>query len=116
MWNTTSVQRRLRDIVDAVPGYNIGGSIQSTALSGICAYANDMYVIQRVVREVLRGLCAPAPDREFGDDDYRDETRKRALEALDWAEKWVVWRNVADWSSDHDKRCAYEATPWEKDG
>lgn len=113
-WNTLNVQRRLRDIVDAVPGYNIGGSTQSTALPGICSYAVDMAVVQRVTREVMKGLCAPTPDREWGDDGYREEMRKQTLDALDWAEKWVEWRSASGWSSDHTKRCLYGSCPWEK--
>jgi hypothetical protein len=96
-WNNIAVLRRLHSVVAAVPAPEIGGSTKSSAIGGFVGFSEDMLVVQKLTDRVLVAVCCPAPDRDIGDDGYRDDRRTEALLALEWAEKWVAWRNAATW-------------------
>jgi hypothetical protein len=96
-WSDKGALRRLSVLIAAVPGCL--PSTNSASMTGIASYAVDMNVIQTLAVTVLRAVNAPAPDPEFGDDDYRDELRQDAEEALAWAESWSAWRSSRDWSA-----------------
>lgn len=98
VWNQKAVMRRLRAVARAIPGTNLGGSTRSVAITGLAAYAIDAGIGLKLTDTVLSALLCRAPHPEF-DDGHREEMRERALEALDWAEKWQAWRNRNDWDS-----------------
>lgn len=106
-WSTSKVSGRLRAAVDSVPKPSLGAGTQSASLAGMLCYARDMAIVQQGLSAVLRGITAPAPHPEFGDDGYREDARETALEALDWMERWARWRNAHGWSSDDRFRCAF---------
>lgn len=102
-----TVLRRLRAVLDAVPGP--AGGTQSTTFAGIASYGRDMVALRQVIRRVLRAATTPRPHPEWGDDGDRADARSEALEALEWAERWAEWRNQDQWSS---KTCAFGDAPW----
>jgi hypothetical protein len=109
-WSDKDASRRLLVLVGQVPAPT-GFGTQSATVTGLANYSADMRPFTRVLRAVLTATACPAPDPEFGDDGYRDEMRRDALEALDWAEAWVLWRNENNWQR---CLCDFLERPWER--
>lgn len=115
-WSVQSVLRRLRAVQGAVP--NWGSGSQSTTINGLAGYAHDARVVLAVGQVVLRAAAMGSGPRSGGPDDFmreewledRDEARRAATEALDWAEEWVAWRQASGWAA--QRMVSVGERPW----
>ena len=95
-WSSSAILRRLGYLVETVPKWASGS--QSTTIGGMASYARDAAILQRITRDVLRGVNARRPDPEFGDDGVREDARQTANEAMAWGERWLAWRIKDNWN------------------
>jgi len=98
MKDARNVAARFRDCISRIPGWNAGGGTQSASIAGLSGYASDAAVALSVSVKILTGLGSRDPHPKLGDDGYANDVRVDAMDALDWFERWTMWRNSNNWA------------------
>ena len=98
-WSNRRATRELLDIMRRVPLPVDGAGTQSATVRGFVNFSRDERVFRRIAYLVLYAVNTRAPHPVWGDDGAQEDARKNADEALEWAEKWLTWRDADGWQS-----------------